>query len=68
MFAGPNGSGKSTLKTVLSPALLGVYLNPDDIERDIRDTGYLDLPAYSAEPTREEAARAQTFFRVSCFS
>jgi predicted ABC-type ATPase len=36
MFAGPNGSGKSTLKTVLPPELLGVYLNPDEIESQIR--------------------------------
>jgi len=32
VFAGPNGSGKSTLKSVLPPPLLGVYLNPDEIE------------------------------------
>ena len=67
MFAGPNGSGKSTLKTVLPAALLGVYLNPDDIERDIRDSGFLDLAAYGAEPTREEAQRAQAFLRASPF-
>lgn len=36
MFAGPNGSGKSTLKTVLPPALLGVYINPDEIEQELR--------------------------------
>jgi predicted ABC-type ATPase len=43
MFAGPNGSGKSTLKSVLPPALLGVYLNPDEIEAGIRRTGFLRL-------------------------
>jgi predicted ABC-type ATPase len=32
MFAGPNGSGKSTLKSYLPLALLGVYLNPDEME------------------------------------
>ena len=36
MFAGPNGSGKSTLKDVLDPHWLGVYVNADDIEADIR--------------------------------
>jgi predicted ABC-type ATPase len=46
MFAGPNGSGKSTLKTVLPPALLGVYINPDEIEQDILTTGSLDLANY----------------------
>ena len=39
MFAGPNGSGKSTLKTVLPPKLIGVYLNPDEIERDMNAIG-----------------------------
>ena len=35
MFGGPNGSGKSTLKGYLSNTLLGVYLNPDEIEKEI---------------------------------
>lgn len=35
MFAGPNGSGKSTIKSLLSPELLGVYINPDDIQKEI---------------------------------
>lgn len=46
MFAGPNGSGKSTLKSYLPAPLLGVYLNPDDIEAEIRKQGVLDLNAY----------------------
>jgi len=45
MFAGPNGSGKSTLKSYLPKALLGVYLNPDEIEQEIRRQGFLDLTA-----------------------
>ena len=32
MFAGPNGSGKSTLKSMLRPELIGIYINPDEIE------------------------------------
>ncbi len=36
MFAGPNGSGKSELKKYLPNSLLGVYLNPDEIERNAR--------------------------------
>lgn len=43
MFAGPNGSGKSTLKSVLPPELLGVYLNPDEIEQKITDGRVLEL-------------------------
>jgi len=46
MFAGPNGSGKSTLKRVLPEKLLGIYLNPDDIEHEIRSRSFLDLSFY----------------------
>lgn len=46
MFAGPNGSGKSTLKEVLPPKLLGVYLNPDELEKELGETGSLDPGAY----------------------
>ena len=37
MFAGPNGSGKSTIKSVVSSKLLGHYLNPDEIEKEIKN-------------------------------
>ena len=43
LFAGPNGSGKSTIKAVVAPELLGYYLNPDDIERQVNDRGYYDV-------------------------
>ena len=64
MFAGPNGSGKSTLKTVLRSELLGVYLNPDDMEREMRTAGFLELAAYGVVTTEAEA---RTFFRESAF-
>lgn len=35
MFAGPNGSGKSTIKGMVPTELLGVYLNPDEIQKEI---------------------------------
>lgn len=54
MFAGPNGSGKSTIKSVLPPELLGVYLNPDEIEKEIRDMGFLDVSTYGIETTADE--------------
>ena len=41
MFAGPNGSGKSTIKASISKHLLGFYLNPDEIEKDVNEKGYL---------------------------
>ena len=43
MFAGPNGSGKSTVKSVIAPELLGVYLNPDEIEKEVKRNRYYDV-------------------------
>ena len=54
MFAGPNGSGKSELKKYLPPALLGVYLNPDEIEAAVRQRGFLDFNDYGAATAAEE--------------
>lgn len=54
MFAGPNGSGKSTLKSVLLPELLGAYLNPDEIEAEIKRSGFLRLADYGVDTTPEE--------------
>ena len=64
MFAGPNGSGKSTLKSVLPQALLGVYLNPDEIEQEIRTQGFLDLTNYGVVTTTNEIL---PFFAGSSF-
>lgn len=54
MFAGPNGSGKSTIKSVVPAGLLGVYLNPDEIQKDIEDRGFLNVRDYGVETTEEE--------------
>ena len=59
MFAGPNGSGKSTIKSVVSPKLLGYYLNPDEIEKEIKDSGYLDIRGYNIQTSEYEI---RTFF------
>jgi predicted ABC-type ATPase len=64
MFAGPNGSGKSTLKAVLPKVLLGIYLNPDEIEQEIRRQGFLDLNTYDVNTT---AAEVLPFFTGSTF-
>jgi predicted ABC-type ATPase len=64
MFAGPNGSGKSTLKAVLPPALLGVFLNPDEIEDEIRHKGFLDFAAYGVTTRSEDVL---LFFTGSAF-
>jgi predicted kinase len=65
MFAGPNGSGKSTLKTVLKPELLGVYLNPDDIESRIRGQKFLDVRDYGVITDEGIDAKILAFFRTS---
>ena len=62
MFAGPNGSGKSTIKAVIRPELLGVYINPDEIEKDIRERDFLDLKSFQVETT---AAEILAFFNAS---
>jgi len=54
MFAGPNGSGKSTLKSMIRPELLGVYINPDEIEKEIQDRGFLDLRKYQISTSSQE--------------
>lgn len=56
MFAGPNGSGKSTIKSVIRPELLGVYINPDDMEDEFRLQGFLDLEAFGVSSTAEEVS------------
>lgn len=43
MFAGPNGSGKSTVKSIINPWLLDLYLNPDEIEKQVLTQGVYDV-------------------------
>ncbi len=64
MFAGPNGSGKSTLKSYLPQELLGVYLNADDMEEEIRKQGFLNLESYGIRTT---AGEVLPFFTRSSF-
>jgi predicted ABC-type ATPase len=64
MFAGPNGSGKSTIKAVIEPALLGIYINPDDIEKEINQLGFLDLSVYEVKTSADEIIN---FFHSSTF-
>ncbi len=62
MFAGPNGSGKSTIKEVINKELLGIYINPDEIEKEIKQFDYLDFDHYGITATKEEVL---DFFRNS---
>ena len=58
MFAGPNGSGKSTIKASveerIGSELLGIYIDADDIEVEIRRSGHLDISAYGVATTAQE--------------
>ena len=54
MFAGPNGSGKSSLKSYLPEPLLGIYLNPDEIEQSVKECGYVDLMGFGIQTTAAE--------------
>jgi hypothetical protein len=38
MFSGPDGFDKSTIKLVLPKGLLGVYVYPDEIQKEIKET------------------------------
>ncbi|HET6402803.1 MAG TPA: zeta toxin family protein [Candidatus Kapabacteria bacterium] len=65
IFAGPNGSGKSTFKSLLSADLLGVYLNPDEIQSEIEKSSCLSLAVHgiysSSEEVREFFERSSLF-------
>ena len=54
MFAGPNGSGKSSLKAVIDRNLLGVYINPDEIEAEIRQFDFLNFDRFGIETSESE--------------
>jgi predicted ABC-type ATPase len=67
MFAGPNGSGKSTLKSVLPAELLGIYLNPDEIESKIRQLGTLSITDFGVTPNAQIDTQVFAFFNQSTF-
>ncbi len=56
MFAGPNGSGKTTVKNALRkpPHWFGIYINPDDLEQTIRESGFLSLEPFDLATSTEE--------------
>lgn len=59
MFAGPNGSGKTTVKNGLgkSPEWFGAYINPDELERSIRESGRVLLAALGLTAGQDELRR-----------
>lgn len=66
VFAGPNGSGKTTIVKLLNGVIpFGIYVNADDIEKNIRNTGYLSFDQYQLSINTE---KIQDFFKKSKFS
>lgn len=51
VFAGPNGSGKSTIKGEIDPALIKMYVNADDLEKEAKASGFVDLATFEVTTT-----------------
>jgi predicted ABC-type ATPase len=62
IFAGPNGSGKSTIKSFLAPKLTGIYINPDDIEKEILTSSMFDFSPFAVQTNKQDIL---TFFKNS---
>ncbi|WP_410497696.1 zeta toxin family protein [Chitinibacter sp. S2-10] len=54
LFAGPNGSGKSTIKDVIPNEWLGVYINPDEIEKGLRRDTLINFSDFEVNTTADE--------------
>ncbi|HCV40168.1 zeta toxin family protein [Pseudomonas vlassakiae] len=54
VFAGPNGSGKSTIKADLPAALTRIFVNADELEREAKATGFIDLAVFEIEASLAE--------------
>lgn len=68
VFAGPNGSGKTTTFKELLAELkvgLGVYVNADDIEKDLKNSRTYDFSPFKLNISDRDV---KNFFRQSNFS
>lgn len=56
LFCGPNGSGKSSLYEEFKKYNYssGVYINSDEIEKDILKTGFLDLDYFNLKVNQQD--------------
>lgn len=70
VLAGPNGSGKSTIKLELKPQWIGVFINADEIERTLRESGgRLDLKTLGiSAPSHTVLARIEAHLRENAFA
>lgn len=66
MFAGPNGLGKTTVKNNLGKSAdwFGIYINPDDLQKTIRETAFLALEPFQLTTTTAEVRK---YFSESTF-
>lgn len=48
------GKAQSTIKSVISNDLLGIYVNADEIEKTMRESGSLDLTKFQIACTEDE--------------
>ena len=53
VFTGPNRSGKTTLKNIIKEEWLGVYVNPDDIEKLLKND-ILDINDFKIKVMEKE--------------
>ena len=54
IIAGPNGSEKSTfIDTLRRRFECGVYVNTDEIEKTLKETGFINLSNYSVSSSTE---------------
>lgn len=60
MFAGPNGPGKSTINSLISPELLGGYVNADELEKEKHAHHTIDLSSFGVHSAHDEIT---SFFR-----
>ncbi len=68
VFAGPNGSGKTTIfKGILTEkqVRLGVYVNADEIEQQLHNSGKLDFSEFNINVNDNQL---KDFFKASTFS
>jgi predicted ABC-type ATPase len=70
VLAGPNGSGKSTIKGELKPEWIGAFVNADEIERGLCETGgTLDLSSFGLTAKPAEILRSvEAHLRSSTFA
>ena len=66
MFAGPNvrGRPRSNRTWVAPPSWLGIYINPDDLEESLRETGNVSLTEFGLN---FETRHLRDFFASSKF-